>query len=227
VLQDWVTLVFGTFGALLPIANPFSTAPVFAALTSRFPEARRLQQARQAALYMASVLLVCLLAGALILTFFGITLPILRVAGGLVIARVGFGMLSPGGSDQGSGADAEDEHHMADVAFTPIAMPLLSGPGSIAVTISMATAAEPGGGDYLAVATGIVLTSAVSWLVLRESTRVVRFLGATGMEALTRVMGLILACIGIQFIATGFFEGITSDHVMSAIVDAVERAQHR
>jgi multiple antibiotic resistance protein len=226
MLHDWLALVMGTFGALLPIANPFSTAPVFASVTLRFSESRRKQQARQAAIYMASVLLVCLFAGAIILTFFGITLPILRMAGGFVIARVGFGMLSPGQSEEASEETTEEAHHMMDVAFTPIAMPLLSGPGSMAVTISMATAADHWW-EYTAVAVGILFTSWVSWVVLRQSTRVVHFLGASGMEALTRVMGFLLVCIGFQFVATGFFEGLTSDRVMDALVQAVERAQQR
>lgn len=226
MLHDWLVLVMGTFGALLPIANPFSTAPVFASVTLRFTEARRNQQARQAAIYMASVLLVCLFAGAIILTFFGITLPILRMAGGVVIARVGFGMLSPGQPEEASEQTTEEAHHMMDVAFTPIAMPLLSGPGSMAVTISMATAADHWW-EYLAVAVGILFTSWVSWVVLRQSTRVVGFLGASGMEALTRVMGFLLVCIGFQFVATGLFEGLTSDRVMAGLVEAVRRAQQR
>lgn len=224
VVQAWIALVVGTFGALLPIANPFSTAPVFATVTRRFSDARRAQQARRAAVYMASVLLVSLFAGALILTFFGITVPILRMAGGFVVARVGFGMLSPGAEPEASEEATEEALHTADVAFVPIAMPLLSGPGSIAVTIGMATEVERWW-EYLAVAVGIALTSAVCWFVLRQSTRVVQFLGAAGMEALTRVMGFLIVCIGFQFIITGFYEALASDAVMRAIVDAVDRAR--
>ena len=95
MFDDWLTLIGVTFGALLPIANPFSTAPVFVAISRRMSHSRRKQQARMAGLYMAMVLLVSLLAGALILEFFGISLPALRIAGGLVIARIGFSMLNP------------------------------------------------------------------------------------------------------------------------------------
>ena len=160
------------------------------------------------AVYMACILLVSLFAGALILSFFGITLPILRMAGGLVIAKVGFGMLEPAKAPSPS----EDRDETADIAFTPIAMPMLSGPGSIALTIAMATQAS-GFGSYTAVATGIVLVALVSWATLHFSGEILDFLGTTGMNALTRIMGLLLVCVGIQFVATGFLEGLTGERV--------------
>jgi multiple antibiotic resistance protein len=222
MLEQWIFMVGATFGALAPIANPFSAAPVFASLTQRFPEGRRKQQARAAACYTAAVLLVSLFAGAMILTFFGITLPVLRIGGGLVVARIGFAMLNPEPEVRVSEADQEEAQRMEDIAFTPIAMPLLSGPGSIAITISMAT--EVGhAAEYLAVAVGIALVAVFSWVVLHYAGRVVRLFGVTGMNAMTRIMGLILVCIGIQFVVTGTLEGLTGDRVMQAIVDAVQR----
>ncbi len=208
MLADWFFYVGVTFGALLPIANPFSTAPVFISLTQSFSTQRRALQARMSAVYMACILLVSLFAGALILSFFGITLPILRMAGGLVIAKVGFGMLEPAKAPSPS----EDRDETADIAFTPIAMPMLSGPGSIALTIAMATQAS-GFGSYTAVATGIVLVALVSWATLHFSGEILDFLGTTGMNALTRIMGLLLVCVGIQFVATGFLEGLTGERV--------------
>lgn len=219
MLYDWLTLIGVTFGALLPIANPFSTAPVFVAITRQMSHAHRWQQARLAAIYMAAVLLVSLLAGALILEFFGISLPALRIAGGLVIARIGFSMLNPEPEERLPEEDQKEALDKRDIAFTPIAMPMLSGPGSIAVTISMATSVTRPR-DYLAVGVGIVIVAFLSWLVLRSSTRIVDFLGSTGVNVLTRIMGLILVCIGIQFIATGIFELVTDPGVVKAIYEA-------
>ena len=96
MLEDFFLLMIATAGSLLPITHPFSTAPVFLAITRPLPAARRNQQARMAAIYMAAVLLVALAAGAVILAFFGISLYALRIAGGIVIARVGLSMLQPG-----------------------------------------------------------------------------------------------------------------------------------
>jgi multiple antibiotic resistance protein len=219
MLYDWLTLIGVTFGALLPIANPFSTAPVFVAITHQMSHAHRWQQARLAAIYMAAVLLVSLLAGALILEFFGISLPALRIAGGLVIARIGFSMLNPEPEERLPEEDQKEALDKRDIAFTPIAMPMLSGPGSIAVTISMATSVTRPR-DYLAVGIGILIVAFLSWLVLRSSTRIVDFLGSTGVNVLTRIMGLILVCIGIQFIATGIFELVTDPGVVKAIYEA-------
>jgi len=223
MLEDWILMVGATFGALAPIANPFSAAPVFASLTQRFPDDRRKQQARAAAFNTAAVLLVSLFAGAILLTFFGITLPVLRIGGGLVVARIGFSMLNPEPEARVSEADQEEARHMEDISFTPIAMPLLSGPGSIAVTISMATEVDRVT-EYFAVAVGIALVAIFSWFVLHYAGQVVKLFGVTGMNAMTRIMGLILVCIGIQFVATGLIEGIAGDRVMQAIVEAVQRA---
>ena len=99
-MEAWILSIGATFVALLPITNPFSAAPVFATVTRGFTEDRRSQQARLAAIYMTSVLLGALFAGALIMEFFGISVPIMRIAGGLIVARIGFGMVSPEPEEQ-------------------------------------------------------------------------------------------------------------------------------
>jgi multiple antibiotic resistance protein len=215
-MEDWLTLLGVTVGALLPIANPFSTAPVFAALTRDYERSVRLRQAYLAAVYMACVLLVSLVAGALILNFFGISLPALRIAGGLIVARIGFSMLSPEPERPISMQDQQESAEKDDIAFSPIAMPLLSGPGSIAVTISMATSADDAW-DHLPIGIGIVVVAFISWFVLRSSVPIVDALGRTGVNALTRLMGLILICIGVQFVATGMLELLTDTTFVEAI----------
>ena len=132
-------------------------------------------------------------------------------------------MLNPEPEARVSEADREEAQHMDDIAFTPVAMPLLSGPGSIALTISMATEVDRAV-EYLAVAIGIVLVALFSWVVLHYAGRVVKWFGVTRMNAMTRIMGLILVCIGIQFVVTGLLEGVTGDLAMQAIVEAVQRA---
>lgn len=199
---DLVSAVLGTFVGLLPIANPFSTAVVFVAITQRFTESQARDQARRACVYMAIVLLVSLFAGALIMEFFGISIPALRIAGGLIVARIGFDMLSPEPDPEVGETQREEILHMTDLAFTPLAMPMLSGPGSIAVTVSMAAGAESPW-EYGAIAFGIVLVAGSSWLVLRSAGRIVARLGSTGVAALTRVMGFLLVCVGVQFIGDG------------------------
>ncbi len=219
---EWAILIGVTVSALLPIANPFSAAPVFVAITRRMSESHRNQQARMAAIYMASLLLGAFLAGALILQFFGISIPALRIAGGLVIARIGFVMLSPEPGDTLRQEDQDEALDKTDIAFTPIAMPLLSGPGSIAVAISMATSVDRPV-DHIAVMIGILIVSFLSWLVLRSSTKIVKFLGSTGVNVLTRLMGLALVCVGVQFIADGFVELITDTDIVEKVIKAYPR----
>jgi len=222
-MSEWLTLVGATFAALLPIVNPFSTAPVFLAVTSRMTPKRQRQQALMACIYAFSVLTITLLAGALILAFFGLSIHALRVAGGLIVARIGFGMLNPHPEEKLDTNMREEAMDKVDVAFTPLAMPMLSGPGSIAVTIGMTTEAERPI-EYLAITLGIALVGFVAWLVLRSSMRVVDFLGTTGVTALTRVMGLLLVGVGVQFVFRGVIEPLVSDEVIGAIVEAVRRA---
>ena len=195
-------------------------------MTSRYGKDARNRQARLAAIYMTVVLLVTLFIGALVMTFFGIGMPALRIAGGLLIARVGFSMVNPESQPLVSEEGQNEALHKEDIAFTPIAMPLLSGPGSMAATLSMASVAEAPL-DYSGVAIGIGIVALVTWLVLRSSTRIARYLGITGMNALTRIMGFLLICISIEFISTGLFEGLTDPTVMGAIVDAVRQASER
>ncbi len=220
-MLEALTLIGGTIATILPIANPFSTAPVFATLTQGYSDKERLRQARMAVIYMTGVLLVTLVAGALVLRFFGVGIPALRIAGGLLIAKVGFSMVSP---PPPASVHSEDEiAPKQDIAFTPIAMPLLSGPGSMAATLSMASVA---GGlmDDVSIAIGICIVAGISLLVLRSATFVADFLGVNGMDALTRVMGLLLVCIGIRFVATGLIDGLTDPRIIATIVEAVQLA---
>ncbi len=218
---DLLVLIGVTIGALLPIANPFSTAPVFVTLTRQMTPDRRSQQARMACIYMTSVLVGALLTGAAVMLFFGISIPALRIAGGLVVARVGFAMLNPEPEEELSDESKREALDKRDIAFTPIAMPLLSGPGSIAVTISIATEVDRPL-EYVSVAVGIVVVALISWVILRGSTQVVKVLGVTGMNVITRLMGFILVCIGVQFIATGLVEAITHELVVAAVLQSYQ-----
>ena len=193
-----------TIAALLPIANPFSTAPLFVSLTANFTPQRQRQQAFMACVYSFGILVTFLLLGAAIVDFFNISVPGIRVAGGLIISTVGFRMLFPAPPAAGGGA-AEP---LQDIAFTPIAMPSLAGPGSIAVVLGAAAQIQsirPGDWQviYIAVIVGMLVTLVVSFIVLRAASQMVRFLGAGGLDAMTRIFGFLLICIGMQFLLTG------------------------
>lgn len=198
--------VFLAIAGILPVVNPFSTAPLFVSLSKGMSGSEQIQQANKACLYMAGILLGTFYLGAIILDFFGITIPAIRLAGGLVITYIGFGMLFP--KDQENTTDfVAEEQTSKDIAFTPLAMPMLSGPGSIAVVLEMSAnvageeklLAQLLGG--LVVSIGILVVVFVSWLVLRSARAIVSKMKAASMDAITKFLGFVLICIGAQFAA--------------------------
>ena len=160
---------------------------------------------------MLGVLLTFLLVGTYILSFFGISLAGIRIAGGLIIMRAAYSMLNPerGGrklTDEDEAAAKEKE----DISFSPLALPLLSGPGSIAVVIGFATQAE-GVNDYLVHAVSVILVVLLTYIILRLAPISARYIGPTGLNVMTRLMGFIALAISVQFILSGIsrYYGLT------------------
>ncbi|GAB5562386.1 MAG: MarC family protein [Synoicihabitans sp.] len=189
LISHLINLVLGTVIALLPIANPFSTAALFLSITEGDSQEKRRQQAYKACVYVFCILVSFLIAGRFIMEFFGISIPGLRIAGGLMVARIGFSMLKPHVDEMKSKEARNEAIEKDDISFTPLAMPSMSGPGAIAVTIGLATQTK-GVFDFGAVIVGIFIVSLVCYIVLRASTRVVDFLGTTGMNALCKNHGI-------------------------------------
>lgn len=214
-------LILGTVIALLPVINPLASAPTFLAITEGDTRERRLEQLRHACLYMVAILVAFLIGGTFIMGFFGISIPGLRIAGGLLVAGIGSSMLM--GPPRGRERDPAEEEARAkrDVSFSPLAMPMLSGPGSIAVTIGFTSLAETWT-DYVAVILGILVVASIAYFTLRLSERVVQVIGVNGMNALSKVMGFLILCIGIQFVVNGVLGIATDPAVIQAIRAAVQ-----
>jgi multiple antibiotic resistance protein len=203
--EEITLYLFSTVAALLPIVNPLSAVGMLMAITRDLSEEERLRQVKRACIYMFFILTTFLIAGGLIMNFFGISIPGLRIAGGLIISYLGFKMLFPD-QDVISGKEQAEAVNKLDISFTPLAMPALSGPGSIAVIIGISSTAQAGDRfviDHVLVAIGIAVTALISYFILRASTKLDRVLGATGMNAVTRIMGFLMICIGIQFCING------------------------
>ena len=212
-------LVLATVLALLPVTNPPASAPAFLAMTERMTPARRLGQLRAACCFMAGILITFLVAGSLIMRFFGISIPGLRIAGGLMVAGIGSSMLTGAADRRPTEAGDEAPENNRDIAFSPLAMPMLSGPGSIAVTLGLTSLAKTWI-DYVAIAIGIVAVAVIAYATLRVSGSIVAVIGRTGMNALTKVMGFLLLCIGIQFIVNGVLGIATDPAIVRSIRDA-------
>jgi multiple antibiotic resistance protein len=213
-------LVLGTIVGLLPLINPLATAPTFLAITEGDTRERRVQQLRNACFYMVTILVSFLIGGTFIMGFFGLSIPGLRIAGGLLVAGIGSNMLM--GSPRAASDDPAEAEARAkrDVSFSPLAMPMMSGPGSIAVTIGFTSLATQWL-DYVAVILGILVVALMTYVTLRLSERIVLVIGRNGMNALSKVMGFLILCIGIQFVVNGVLGIITDPAFLRGIRDAL------
>ncbi len=218
-------LIFATIAALLPIINPFSTAPMFLSLTDGYPLAERNAQARRGVFYMSCILLVSLVGGSFIMSFFGLSLPGMRIAGGILVSGVGMKMLRPKDDFDHTEQEAKEAEVKKDISFTPLAMPSLSGPGSISVVIGMSSLALDIT-DYLYIAIGILVVSALVFIILRSATNLVKFLGVNGLHAMTKIMGFLILCVGIQFIIHGIMDILTGEEMANFLRKVIADPAH-
>ena len=194
------SLIYLTLTALIPVVNPPSTVPLFLSITSNLTVQERNRQALLACIYMFCILFAFLVTGTWIIEFFGISVPAIRIAGGLIIGFIGFRMLFP--QEVVTSEAREKAVTKKDVAFTPLAMPSLAGPGSISVVLTVS-------GDntqaiaYFFIGIGILTMAIICYCVLRAASWVKDRFGAYGIDAMTRIMGFLLICIAVQFIHLG------------------------
>jgi multiple antibiotic resistance protein len=198
-----VMLFFSTLGALFSVVNPLGAVPIYLALTSDYDVQHRNQSAMQTAFWVAIILCVFFLAGTYILSFFGISINALRIAGGLVIMNSGYGLLNGAFQERRVNADIQEEASLKeDISFTPMAMPMLSGPGSISLLIGMAVESD-GYADHLVIIGSVVAMAGIIWAILRYSPYLFRVLGVAGLKALSRIMGFLVMAIGIEILISG------------------------
>lgn len=196
--------------ALLPIVNPIAVAPVFVQKTADVsPEERRLT-AMRVARYGFVLLLASALVGAYVLDFFGLSIPVIQVAGGLVVSAIGWALLSqesPSLVQARVDVAAPTPDDLRRRAFYPLTMPLTVGPGSISVAITLG--ANPPSGvrslvvTLLAHAAGLATVAVVIYLCYAKAEAILRHLGATGAVIVSRLSAFILLCVGVQIVWNG------------------------
>ena len=203
-MKEMIGHALSVFMGFFAIMNPIANTPIFLGLTSNdAPEVRRRVAAKALLTAFGLIVTFCLL-GKLIFELFGITLPAFRITGGVLVAVIGYNMLhgeqskvhQPGGADRETNVEAA-----LSVAVTPLAIPILAGPGTIATAMNFAST---GGIGHMVVT---ILAFAVLCLItfgfFISGQRLVAYLGENGLGVITRIMGLILAVIGVQMLIDG------------------------
>ncbi len=203
----FVTELLIGYMTLFSIINPFGLAFVFYARTRRLPERERGAVAKRIAFYSFIILLVSMFIGSQILRFFGLTVPALRIAGGLVVALSGWSMLTaPDDPDVPTQADA-DASQVEGMIFFPLTIPLTTGPGSIAAAIALGANRESSLRAILNSTTiSLLVAGLVSVTIAVAYSRAgtfVRWVGREGTRVITRLSAFLLMCVGVQIVLTG------------------------
>lgn len=194
-------LFFYLFAALFSVLNPLGTVPIFVGLTQDYNEAERSRVSLWTATNVFFILLISFFIGEYVLLFFGISIEALRIAGGIVIVTSGFSLLT-GNFNKKRGVNKKvesDALNRNDIALTPLAIPMLAGPGSISLLIAYYHEHH----SNIEILIGILAILAVAiviFIMLKSAHYLAEMLGASGIVAISRVVGFIVIAIGIQYI---------------------------
>ena len=189
-------------GALVSVMNPLGTVPIFVGLTQNHNTQERNKIAFWASFNVLVILLISFFAGKFILIFFGITLNSLKIAGGLIIIFSGFSLLTGAfAKSKGMSKESvqEDISTRSDISLTPLALPMIAGPGTISLLITF-NQEHSGLENVVIILVAIVISTLFVFLVLRSSFVIVKAMGASGINALSRIIGFIVIAIGVEFI---------------------------
>jgi multiple antibiotic resistance protein len=213
ILPHPISLLIETFllvvGALFPIVDPLGNTPIFLLLTRGSSTAMRTALARKIAMNGFFLLVGSLLIGTHILAFFGISLPVVQVGGGMIVISTGWALLNQKDDepDDAAAQEAASESAISKQAFYPLTLPLTVGPGSISVAITVGANRPPGSETswYLPIASilGAAVIAVTIYLSYRFAAQIARALGQTAMNVIIRLSSFILLCIGVQIVWNG------------------------
>ncbi len=201
-------LFIAIFAGLFSIINPLGTVPIFVGLTTNESPKNRQRTSLLTAVNVVVILIIAFFSGSYVLNFFGISINSLRIAGGLIIASSGFALLTGSFSKhkgmKRSSVQADLEKR-SDISLTPLAIPMLAGPGSISLLITL-NQLHKETNQILIIVGAILAVGMAVFLILRSSHFIVKGLGASGINAISRIIGFIVIAIGIEYISTAVIE---------------------
>jgi len=196
----FLTSLWAGLAAFFPLLNPVGNTPIFYSITGGDTDSYRKQQALKSCVYTFIILAVFMLAGQIILKMFGLTVDIIRVAGGLVVAHVGWQMLNA--APKLNDAEHKEAVDKTDISLSPMALPIMANPGAMSVAISLGVGAhdvEAFGGSLIA----LFLMVLLNFICLRIGEPLVNKLGCNGMNALNKILGFLVLCIGVAVLSSG------------------------
>jgi multiple antibiotic resistance protein len=201
----FLTILIGLFSLI----NPMSALPVYISLTEGYGDDQKLRILKKTCIYIFIICMVAYFLGVYLLHFFGITIPALRVAGGLIIFRSGWQLLNVQHKKELKGK-LEEGDRKDDISFSPLAMPLLAGPGSMSFLITLYSnrhvkVNEAFWQDAAAI-TAIIIVSLSIYFIFKFAPRMMKYTGQSGLSALSKVMGFIVIGIGVQMILSSLTE---------------------
>ncbi len=216
--MDGMHFFIGMLISLFVIADPFGMVPVFLSLTDGAERKWCNKQARKCAINVFILMTVFFLGGSWVLEFFGFTVHAVELAGGLIVGSIGWSCMNP--KPPLSDTEHAECRERADVSFVPLAMPIIAGPGAIAVLLTKASHLHNDDASLLAWGLGMVAILAVTistWACFRSADIVHKCLGPSGLKAMTRIVGFILICIAAQMVIDGVV-GLIHDHFPDVLV---------
>jgi multiple antibiotic resistance protein len=199
-----VEIFIAVLAKIFSVVNPVGAVPMYLTLTANYSQKERESTVLRTSIYFVAILAAFFWAGNYILSFFGLDINALRIAGGLIILQSGFALMQDKfAENRAVGPEVQHEAmEKTDITFSPLAMPLLSGPGSISLLIGFSS--EYSALNERLLLTGVILTMGIMvYIVLRAAPFFYRFLGVSGLKAGSRIMAFITMAIGVQFIITG------------------------
>ena len=203
------TFIITSFVSLFALINPLSALPVFISLTEHHDTKWRNLQIRKTCLY---ILLICVgsyFIGSQILIFFGITINALKIAGGIMISRSGFLLLNAKHKGDVKGKVLKESYQKEDISFSPLAMPLLAGPGTISLLIILFIE-NPGLLNTIMIMMVILSVTLCIFLIFSIAPRILNYTGQAGLKSFSKIMGFIVLSIGIQMISSGILAMLKS-----------------
>ena len=211
-----LSLFIGTFTTLLAIINPFEVLPVYLKLLEGKDAETHRQVAWKACVYALLLSLFFLIFGTLILRLFGVPLAMVRIVGGIILMKIGFELFSPSKSGGGIIPAGGGGEQNANIAFVPLAMPLMCGPGAIATILGMTSTIRQSSTElasFVAIVAAILATMLVTYLCLAYAGKLSEKLGAMGIDAITRIVGFFVSAMGVALIFDGVIEALETHGV--------------